>query len=76
MALAAVARHFAAAGAAMAEIEVHPAHEHDADPLARRTGMMVGVIGITLAVVTIAAHREHTAAVIHRTEANDQWAYY
>jgi len=60
----------------MAEIEVHPAHEHDADPLARRAGMMVGVIGITLAVVTIAAHREHTAAVIHRTEANDQWAYY
>ena len=26
--------------------------------------------------VTIAAHREHTAAVIHRTEANDQWSYY
>ena len=29
-----------------------------------------------LAVVTIASHRAHTAAVIHRTEANDQWAYY
>ena len=60
----------------MAEIEVHAAHGHDEDPLARRVGMMVGVIGIALAVVTIAAHREHTAAVIHRTEANDQWAYY
>ena len=28
---------------------------------------MVGVIGVVLAVVTIAAHREHTAAVIDRT---------
>jgi hypothetical protein len=37
---------------------------------------MVGVIGIVLAFVTIASHRAHTAAVIHRTEANDQWSLY
>ena len=37
---------------------------------------MVGVIGIVLASVTIASHRAHTAAVIYRTEANDQWAFY
>jgi Domain of unknown function (DUF4337) len=36
----------------------------------------VGIIGIVLAVVTIASHREHTAAVVLKTEANDQWAYY
>src|SRR5580700_5311634 len=37
---------------------------------------MVGVIGILLSTVTILGHREHTAAVVHKTEANDQWAYY
>jgi hypothetical protein len=38
--------------------------------------VLVGIIGILLAAVTIASHREHTAAVIHKTEANDQWSYY
>jgi len=60
----------------MAEIEIHPAHGHDDDPLAKRVGLTVGLIGVALAVVTIASHRQHTAAVIHRTEANDEWAYY
>jgi hypothetical protein len=60
----------------MAEIEIHAGHDHAGDPLGARVGLMVGLIGIALAVATIAAHREHTAAVIHRTEANDQWAYY
>ena len=60
----------------MAEIEIHHEHEHENDPLAKRVGLMVGLVGILLAIVTIAAHREHTSAVIHRTEANDQWSYY
>ena len=60
----------------MAEIEIHHAHGHEEDPGAKRVGLMVGVIGVVLAVVTIAAHREHTAAVIDRTAENDQWAYY
>ncbi len=60
----------------MAEIEIHHEHGHAADPTARGVGLMVGVVGILLAVVTILAHREHTAAVIHRTEANDGWAFY
>ena len=60
----------------MAEIEIHHAHEHGDDPLAKRVGLAVGLIGVALAVTTIASHREHTAAVIHRTEANDEWAYY
>jgi hypothetical protein len=37
---------------------------------------MVGMIGILLAVVTISSHRAHTAAVIERTKANDQWAFF
>jgi hypothetical protein len=58
----------------MAEIEVKP--EHAADPNSRRVGILVGVVGIFLSVVTIASHRAHTQAVIHRTESNDAWAYY
>ncbi len=58
----------------MPEIEVKP--EHAADPNTRRVGILVGVVGILLSVVTIASHRAHTDAVIHRTEANDQWSYY
>ncbi len=58
----------------MPEIEVKP--EHVADPYTRRVGILVGVVGILLSVVTIASHRAHTDAVIHRTESNDQWTYY
>ncbi len=58
----------------MPEIEVTP--EHAADPMSRRVGILVGVVGIFLSVVTIASHRSHTDAVIHRTESNDAWAYY
>jgi hypothetical protein len=58
----------------MPEIEVTP--EHAADPNSRRVGILVGVVGIFLSVVTIASHRAHTKAVIYRTEANDDWAYY
>ena len=58
----------------MPEIEVKP--EHAADPNTRRVGILVGVVGIFLSVVTIASHRAHTQAVIHRTESNDQWAFY
>jgi hypothetical protein len=58
----------------MPEIEVTP--EHAADPDTRRVGILVAVVGILLSVVTIASHRAHTKAVIHRTESNDQWAFY
>jgi Domain of unknown function (DUF4337) len=58
----------------MTEIEVTP--EHASDPNTRRVGILVGVVGVLLSVVTIASHRAHTQAVIHRTESNDQWAYY
>jgi hypothetical protein len=58
----------------MPEIEALP--HHAADPDTRRVGILVGVVGILLSVVTIASHRAHTQAVIHRTESNDQWTYY
>ena len=58
----------------MPEIEVKP--EHAADPNTRRVGILVGVVGILLSLVTIASHHAHTQAVIHRTESNDAWAYY
>jgi hypothetical protein len=58
----------------MTEIELKP--EHAGDPNTRRVGILVGVVGILLSVVTIASHRAHTTAVIHRTESNDQWSYY
>jgi len=58
----------------MTELEVKP--EHADDPNTRRIGILVGVVGILLSVVTIASHRAHTDAVIHRTESNDQWTYY
>ena len=58
----------------MPELEVKP--EHAADPDTRRVGILVGVVGILLSVVTIASHRAHTHAVIHRTESNDLWSYY
>lgn len=58
----------------MAEIELKP--EHADDPNTRRVGILVGVVGILLSVVTIASHRAHTKAVIDRTESNDEWAYF
>jgi hypothetical protein len=60
----------------MAEVEIHTGHGHSDDEFSRRVGVMVGIIGIVLAVVTISSHRAHTAAVIARTEANDQWSFF
>src|ERR1700736_1402737 len=60
----------------MAEVEIHTEHSHADDPFGQRVGVMVGVIGIILAVVTIASHRAHTATVIAKTEANDKWTFY
>jgi hypothetical protein len=58
----------------MTEIEVSP--EHASDPRTRTVGILVGVVGIFLSVVTIASHRAHTQAVINRTESNDSWGFY
>lgn len=60
----------------MAEVEIHAAPAHAIDAFGRAVGVAVGVLGVVLAVATIGAHRAHTAAVISRTEANDQWAFF
>jgi hypothetical protein len=59
----------------MAEVEIH-GHAHSDDAFGQKVGILVGVFGILLSIVTILSHREHAAAVVHKTEANDQWAFY
>ena len=60
----------------MAEVEIHTTHGAHTDAFGQAVGILVGIIGILLAIVTILSHREHTSGVVHKTEANDQWAYY
>ena len=60
----------------MAELEIHQEHEHGADPVGRKVGVMAAILAVLLAVVTIASHRTHTAAIMHKSGSNDQWAYY
>lgn len=60
----------------MAEVEIHTGHGHEIDDFGRGVGVMVGVVGIVLALATISAHRAHSAAIITRTEANDEWSFY
>jgi hypothetical protein len=59
----------------MAELEIH--HEgNESDPAGKTVGVLAAVLAVLLAVVTIQAHRTHTAAVMHKSTANDQWSYY
>ena len=60
----------------MAELEIHHEHEHTPDPLGQKVGVMASILAVLLAVVSIASHRTHTAAIIHKSSSNDQWAYY
>ena len=59
----------------MAELEIH--HEgHDADPTGKTVGVIAAILAVCLAIVTIASHRTHTAAIMQKSTSNDQWAYY
>ncbi len=60
----------------MAELEIHHEVEHEHDPTGRTVGILASVLAVVLAVVTIASHRTHTAAIMHKSTANDQWSYY
>jgi hypothetical protein len=60
----------------MAELEIHHEHEHSPDPAGKRVGVQAAVLGVLLAVVTIFSHRTHTASIMHKSTANDEWAYY
>lgn len=59
----------------MAELEIH-GPEHHSDPKSQRVGIQAAILAVVLAIVTISSHRAHTAAVVMKTEANDQWAFY
>jgi hypothetical protein len=59
----------------MAELEIHQEGGHH-DPTGKRVGIQAAVLAVFLAVVTILSHRTHTAAIIHKSTSNDQWAYY
>ena len=59
----------------MAELEIH--HEgHESDPTGKKVGVLAAILAVLLAVVTIASHRTHTAAIMHKSTANDDWSYY
>lgn len=59
----------------MAELEIH--HEgNENDPLGKKVGVLAAILAVMLAVVTIASHRTHTAAIMHKSTANDDWGYY
>jgi len=60
----------------MPELEIHHESAHAIDPMGQKVGVLAALLAVALAVVTIASHRTHTAAIIHRSQANDQWSYY
>jgi hypothetical protein len=59
----------------MAELEIH--HEgNESDPTGKMVGVIAAVLAVFLAIVTIASHRTHTAAIMHKATANDSWSHY
>jgi len=60
----------------MAELEIHHEEGHAADPMGKRVGILAAILAVLLAIVTIASHRTHTAAIMHKSSANDAWAHY
>ena len=60
----------------MPELEIHHESEHKADPTGQKIGILAAVLAVALAIVTIASHRTHTAAIISKSSANDAWAHY
>ena len=60
----------------MPELEIHHESEHAIDPAGQRVGVLAAILAVVLAIVTIASHRTHTAAIIHKSEANDTWERY
>ncbi len=59
----------------MAELEIHHEVEHH-DPAGKVIGVVASILAVLLAIVTIVSHRAHTEAVLLKSNANDQWAYY
>src|SRR4051794_29390748 len=60
----------------MAELEIHHEGAHESDPTGKKVGVMAAILAVFLAIVTIASHRTHTSAIMHKAAANDAWAHY
>ena len=60
----------------MPELEIHHESEHAIDPMGQRVGVLAAVLAVVLAIVSIASHRTHTEAIMHKSSANDAWAHY
>ena len=60
----------------MAELEIHHETEGESDSFGKKVGVLAALLAVALAIVTIASHRTHTSAIMHKSTANDQWAYY
>jgi hypothetical protein len=60
----------------MPELEIHHESEHAIDAIGQSVGILAAVLAVLLAVVSIASHRTHTAAIIHKASANDAWQHY
>ena len=60
----------------MPELEIHHEHGHEPDPTGQKVGILAAVLAVGLGIVTIASHRAHTAAIIHKSTANDDWSHY
>src|SRR5579864_1403497 len=60
----------------MAELEIHHEAQHKIDPAGQRVGVLAALLAVALAIVSIASHRTHTAAIIHKSAANDSWQRY
>ena len=44
--------------------------------MGQKVGILAAVLAVALAIVTIASHRTHTAAIMHKSTANDEWSHY
>jgi len=60
----------------MPELEIHHGGENAIDATGQSVGVLAAVLAVLLAVVSIASHRTHTAAIIHKASANDAWQHY
>lgn len=54
----------------------HPPRDAASDPTGQRVGMIAAALAVALAFVSIGEHRAHTAAILHLSLANRQWARY
>src|ERR1700753_2017343 len=60
----------------MPELEIHHETGHESDPIGKKVGILAALLAVALAIVTIASHRTHTAAIMHKSTANDSWSHY